>query len=142
MPKQKWLEVWQRPPIIGCLLQLSAGYLDWLHAKNYTPSSLATIRGRLSCFLTWCLDRNIAQSLNRIVRHYIKAAGIDKPGSCHLLRRTMATHMLANGAGIRAIQEILGHARLTATQVYTKLNIDKLKQVHASTHPASLDSEP
>ena len=87
-------------------------------------------------------NKDRTQFLNSTVRHYITAAGIDKPGSCHILRRTMATHMLANGAGIRAIQEILGHARITATQVYTKLNIDNLKQVHARTHPTSRDAEP
>ncbi len=70
------------------------------------------------------------------VRRYIQAAGIDKPGACHLFRHAMATHMLENGADIRFIQAMLGHADLSTTQLYTQVSIDKLKQIHAATHPA------
>ena len=64
-------------------------------------------------------------------------AGIGKTGSCHLFRHTMATLMLENGADIRYIQAILGHAHLQATQIYTHVSIRKLKEVHAATHPAA-----
>ncbi len=72
---------------------------------------------------------------SRVKRYMIKA-GLDVPGSCHLLRHAMATHMLENGAEMRFIQAMLGHARLTSTQVYTHVSIRKLQQVHAETHPA------
>lgn len=75
--------------------------------------------------------------LTDLVRKYILAAGIDKPGSCHLFRHTMATHMLENGADIRFIQAILGHANLSTTEIYTHVSIKKLKEVHAATHPAA-----
>ncbi|MCP5083683.1 MAG: tyrosine-type recombinase/integrase, partial [Alphaproteobacteria bacterium] len=65
----------------------------------------------------------------------IQDAGIDKVGSCHLFRHAMATHMLENGADIRFIQALLGHADLNTTQIYTHVAIDKLKAVHALTHP-------
>jgi len=69
------------------------------------------------------------------VKSYMKKAGIEVKGSCHLFRHAMATHMLENGAGIRYIQEMLGHANIASTQVYTKVSIEKLKEVHAKTHP-------
>ena len=65
-------------------------------------------------------------------------AGIDKPGSCHLFRHACATHMLDNGADIRFIQAMLGHATLSTTERYTHVAIAKLQQIHAATHPAQL----
>ena len=62
------------------------------------------------------------------MKRYLLAAGIDKPGSCHLFRHAMATQMLENGADIRFIQAILGHAQLTTTEIYTHVSIAKLKE--------------
>lgn len=70
------------------------------------------------------------------VKRYMKNAGISAPGSCHLLRHAMATHMLENGAELRFIQAMLGHADFRATQVYTHVSIRKLQEIHAATHPA------
>lgn len=72
------------------------------------------------------------------VKRYMAFAGIDKPGATHLLRHACATHMLDNGADIRFIQAILGHSDLSTTQVYTHVSIEKLKEIHAATHPARL----
>jgi len=74
--------------------------------------------------------------LSDLVKRYLRAAGIDKIGSCHLFRHAMATHMLENGADIRFLQAILGHAQLTTTEIYTHVSIAKLKEIHALTHPA------
>ena len=74
--------------------------------------------------------------LSRIVRNYIDKANINKTGSCHLFRHTMATLMLENGADIRYIQAMLGHAKLDTTQIYTQVSIQKLKDIHTATHPA------
>lgn len=74
--------------------------------------------------------------LTDLVKKTLRAAGIDKPGAAHLFRHAMATHMLTNGADIRFIQAILGHAQLTTTEIYTHVSIAKLKEVHALTHPA------
>ncbi|MFZ1903912.1 MAG: site-specific tyrosine recombinase XerC [Steroidobacteraceae bacterium] len=70
------------------------------------------------------------------VKRYLRAVGIEKSGSCHLFRHAMATQMLENGADIRFIQAILGHAQLSTTQIYTHVTIAKLKEIHALTHPA------
>lgn len=72
------------------------------------------------------------------VRRYKEFAGIHKPGAAHLLRHACATHMLDNGADIRFIQDLLGHAMLSTTEIYTHVSIDKLQQIHAATHPAKL----
>ena len=76
--------------------------------------------------------------LGDLVRRHIQWAGIKIPGACHLLRHACATHMLDNGADIRFIQMLLGHADLRSTQIYTQVSIAKLKEVHAATHPAGM----
>jgi integrase/recombinase XerD len=81
-------------------------------------------------------------NLSRLTRDYLEAAGIAKRGACHLLRHTMATGMLEHGADVRVIQEILGHARLTTTQLYTRVSIRLLKAVHTATHPAATLARP
>jgi integrase/recombinase XerD len=75
--------------------------------------------------------------LCRKVKSYLATAGIDKRGSCHLLRHSVATLMLEGGADIRYVAEMLGHARLETTQRYTRVSIDRLRAVHALSHPAS-----
>lgn len=72
------------------------------------------------------------------VKRYMQFAGINKPGSTHLLRHACATHMLEGGADIRYIQEMLGHANLQTTEIYTHVSIDKLIAVHGATHPSRL----
>jgi len=71
----------------------------------------------------------------------VKAADIGKRGSCHLFRHSCATHMLENGADVRLIQQLLGHARLDTTQIYTDVAIKALKETHARTHPSSQSKE-
>lgn len=71
------------------------------------------------------------------IKKLLGEAGIDKPGSCHLFRHAMATHMLERGADVRIVQAILGHAQLSTTAIYTHVTIAQLKAVHAATHPAA-----
>jgi integrase/recombinase XerD len=90
-------------------------------------------------FLTDYGEPFIRNRITDLIKKYLEAAGIDKPGACQLFRRSMATHMLDNGADIRYIQLILGHVNLTSTQIYTQVSIKKLKQVHSLTHPARME---
>jgi integrase/recombinase XerD len=75
--------------------------------------------------------------LTNLVRDYLEKSKIGKTGGCHLFRHSMATLMLENGADIRVIQEMLGHASLSTTQLYTRVSINLLKQVYAATHPGA-----
>lgn len=74
--------------------------------------------------------------LSRLVRKYVDQSAITKSGACHLFRHTVATLMLENGADIRFIQQMLGHAKLQTTEIYTRVSIMKLKEIHSLTHPA------
>lgn len=74
--------------------------------------------------------------IGRLVKRAMKKAGIEKEGSAHLFRHAMATHMLENGADIRFIQAMLGHSDLKSTQVYTRVSIEKLREIHKATHPS------
>ena len=78
-----------------------------------------------------------AVQLTSLVRAYLKKSKIGKTGGCHLFRHTVATLMLENGADIRVIQEMLGHAKLSTTELYTRVSINLLKQVYLATHPAA-----
>ncbi len=80
--------------------------------------------------------------LTNLVRDYVEKSKIGKMGGCHLFRHTLATLMLENGADIRVIQEMLGHACLSTTEVYTRVSINLLKQIYQATHPAALMKGP
>lgn len=80
--------------------------------------------------------------LGNVVRPYVDAAGITKPGACHLFRHTAATLMLEGGADLRYVQELLGHADITTTTIYTRVSIRQLKAVHAATHPGATQRSP
>jgi integrase/recombinase XerD len=79
-----------------------------------------------------------ATFLGDLMRRHVEASGITTPGACHVFRHAMATHMLENGADIRFIQAMLGHANLETTQIYTQVSMTKLKEIHNATHPARL----
>lgn len=86
-------------------------------------------------FLTDYGEPFLKNRMGDLVRRYLDWSGIRTPGACHLLRHACATHMLENGADIRFIQALLGHADLRSTQIYTQVSIAKLREVHAATHP-------
>lgn len=75
------------------------------------------------------------QSVYRIVKHYLAQITSIQKKSPHVLRHTFATHLLNNGADINAVKDLLGHANLSATQIYTHNTIDKLKKSYKQAHP-------
>jgi integrase/recombinase XerD len=75
------------------------------------------------------------QSAWEIIRTAAKNAGIDVEISPHTMRHSFATHLLDGGADIRTVQELLGHASVATTQIYTLVTIDRLREAYASAHP-------
>jgi integrase/recombinase XerD len=75
------------------------------------------------------------QGLYKIVQGHARSAGLEQKMSPHTLRHTFATHLLAGGCDLRSLQEMLGHADLATTQVYTHLSAERLKDVYFSAHP-------
>ncbi len=112
-------------------------------ACHWLERYLKEVRPRLSldphepaCFLTGYGTAFNPDVLSRQVSAWMKAAGLTRKGSCHLLRHTCATHMLEGGADIRYIQQLLGHESLETTAIYTEVSIRQLQEVHARCHPA------
>lgn len=80
-------------------------------------------------------DKVYSRLVERTVNHYLSGVTTIAKKSPHILRHTFATHMLDNGADLNAIKELLGHANLSATQVYTHNTIEKLKTIYKQAHP-------
>jgi integrase/recombinase XerC len=88
-----------------------------------------------SLFITGRGKQIYARFVYRIVRDYVGLVSTVEKRSPHILRHSFATHMLNNGADLNAIKELLGHANLSATQVYTHNSFEKLKKIYKQAHP-------
>lgn len=86
-------------------------------------------------FLNKSGKRISARGVRNIVRKYIMRAGIKQGVSAHTFRHSFATHLLNRGADLRTVQELLGHANLFTTQIYTHLTTDRIKSVYDKAHP-------
>lgn len=94
--------------------------------------------GGAALFLNNRGGRLSRQSAWSILRAAAEKAGVDGEVSPHTLRHSFATHLLDGGADVRVVQELLGHASVTTTQIYTLVTVDKLREVYAAAHPRAL----
>jgi len=97
--------------------------------------AFATGRDRGALFLNRRGGRLSRQSCDRMVRAAARAAGIDRHVSLHTLRHSFATHLLEGGADVRVVQELLGHASVATTQIYTLVTREHLREVYYTSHP-------
>jgi integrase/recombinase XerD len=97
--------------------------------------TLASVRTRGALFLNARGGRLTRQSVARLVSGYARAAGIDRPVSPHDLRHSFATHLLDGGADVRVVQELLGHASVATTQIYTLVTAEHQREIYQEAHP-------
>ena len=121
------------------MLPIGERATHWLeHYLNNARPHLAAKTSEDTFFITSYGEAFNPDVLSRLVGKYIRQADVTRTsGSCHLMRHTMATRMLENGADIRFIQQMLGHAKLDTTEIYTQVSIQQLQKVHAMTHPGA-----
>jgi integrase/recombinase XerD len=97
--------------------------------------ALVGVRDQSKLFVNQRGGELTRQGLYKIVQRHAKAAGLDGKMSPHTLRHTFATHLLAGGCDLRAVQEMLGHADIATTQIYTHLSAERLRDVYYAAHP-------
>ena len=115
-------------PIGTLAVELVTSYLAHVRPTMATRHERALIVARHG-------GRLGVRGIERIIDRCAKCVGLEGQVTPHVLRHTCATHMLRGGANIRHLQEMLGHATLTSTQVYTRVTVGELKDVHARFHP-------
>jgi integrase/recombinase XerD len=101
---------------------------------------LATLRSRSALFLNRRGGRLTRQGCARILKIHAARAGVTKRVTPHTLRHSFATHLLEGGANVRVVQELLGHASVTTTQIYTLVTRDHLREVYFTAHPRARSS--
>jgi integrase/recombinase XerD len=105
-----------------------------VYLKRARPA-LVGIRDEPHVFLNLRGHQLSRQGLYKIVQRHARAAGLDSRMSPHTLRHTFATHLLAGGCDLRSLQEMLGHADIGTTQIYTHLSSERLRDVYFDAHP-------
>ena len=101
------------------------------------PRLVGSHNGEEALFLNRRGTRLTRQGLWLIIKHYVEEVGINDTVTPHTLRHSFATHMLSGGADLRAVQQMLGHANISTTQIYTQVTADRMREVYDKTHPRS-----
>ncbi|MCM3925618.1 site-specific tyrosine recombinase XerD [Frankia sp. AiPs1] len=122
-------------PLGRCAVAALADYL------RLGRPSLAGPRSGAAVFLSRRGNRLSRQSAWTVLRTAAAQAGVDGV-SPHVLRHSFATHLLDGGADVRVVQELLGHASVSTTQIYTLVTVDRLREVYATSHPRALSAGP
>jgi len=116
-------------PIYPQAAQLVKEYIEQVH------DGIARSPDEKALFLNLRGDRLTRQGFWQILKGYAKAAGLDAEITPHTLRHSFATHMLNGGADLRSVQELLGHANISTTQIYTHLTSEHVRRTYEKAHP-------
>ncbi|MDT7628212.1 MAG: integrase/recombinase XerD [Pseudonocardiales bacterium] len=122
------------------LVPIGRPAVEALHAYLVRARPALALRGRgtPAVFLNARGSRLSRQSAWQVLKDTAERAGITATVSPHTLRHSFATHLLEGGADVRVVQELLGHASVTTTQVYTLVTVNTLREVYATAHPRAL----
>jgi integrase/recombinase XerD len=123
-------------PVGGKAIEALGAYLDRGRPK------LVGLRPEARVFVNLRGGGLSRQGLYKIVRRHARSAGLEKRMSPHTLRHTFATHLLTGGCDLRSLQEMLGHADIGTTQIYTHLTTDRLRDVYFDAHPRAQIARP
>ena len=125
----------RRVPVGRAAVAATGAYLTGTRPELVRRRAAAGPRSGAAAFLNARGGRLTRQGCWKILKTYARRAGVGEKVSPHTLRHSFATHMLDAGADIRVVQELLGHASLATTQVYTLVNDQRLREVYLAAHP-------
>lgn len=119
------------------LIPIGSSAIEWVgeYLKKSRPLLMKKSKSENNLFLNSRGSKLSRMGVWKIIDRYVKEAGIEKDVHPHTFRHSFATHLLEGGADLRAVQEMLGHADISTTQIYTHVDRDYIKQVHKQYHP-------
>mgnify|MGYP001195805393 FL=1 len=119
------------------LIPVGSSAVKWVgeYLKKSRPLLMKKSKSENNLFLNSRGSKLSRMGVWKIIDRYVKQAGIEKDVHPHTFRHSFATHLLEGGADLRAVQEMLGHADISTTQIYTHIDRDYIKQVHKQYHP-------
>ncbi|MEE9202115.1 MAG: tyrosine-type recombinase/integrase, partial [Dehalococcoidia bacterium] len=111
--------------------------------EEYLLQGRPNLRGKgAALFVNRYGKRLTARQVQRLIKGYARKAGLEKRVHPHMVRHTFATHLLDGGADLRVVQELLGHASLASTQVYTHVSQAQARKVYMQAHPRAREEKP
>jgi len=119
------------------LIPIGSSAINWIdqYLMKSRPLLMKKLKSENYLFLNSLGSKLSRMGVSKIIDRYVKEAGIVKKVHPHTFRHSFATHLLEGGADLRAVQEMLGHADISTTQIYTHIDRDYIKQVHKQYHP-------
>jgi integrase/recombinase XerD len=119
------------------LIPIGSSAIKWVgeYLKKSRPLLMKKSKSENNLFLNSRGSKLSRMGVWKIIDRYVKEAGIEKDVHPHTFRHSFATHLLEGGADLRAVQEMLGHADISTTQIYTHVDRDYIKQIHKQYHP-------
>jgi integrase/recombinase XerD len=119
------------------VVPIGSSAINWI--RNYLAKSRPLLQKKMKSenylFLNSRGAKLSRMGVWKLVDMYVKESGLEKPVHPHTFRHSFATHLIEGGADLRSVQEMLGHADISTTQIYTHIDREFIKQVHKQFHP-------